>query len=139
MMFINNQTLECPNHIFNIQDEQSVVIDGFSYRHETTHISSTLGRFEVPMRLNLYLNIPREEFHSFTTGKLQEMEENKRQQQRRKIKAELIKEQDTFSLFNFGGILHSMVSFVGGYVAVAVLIFILYLIISARLQRRSNA
>lgn len=45
---MNNRTYECPNHIFNVQDEQMVTIDGFSYRHESSHVSSTLGRFRSP-------------------------------------------------------------------------------------------
>lgn len=92
------------------------------------------------MRLNLFLNIPREEFQSLTSGELLEMEEDKRQLQRRKFRADLIQEDDSnlFSIFSFGSIIHSLITTIGGYVAIAVVIFILYLIISSRLQQRAN-
>lgn len=138
---IGNLTQGCPNHVFAVKDETSFEIDGFNYKFERSRLVMPAITYEHSVKINLQLGIAQVRFASLTTEDLHELEVASKKTKATQLKMKLVTDEDDSSIFStniIGSFIHEIVKQLGGYVAIAVAFFILYIAIKSCQTRRGN-
>lgn len=120
----------CPNYVFSVENEKEFSIDDAVYKYERATTGGSFS-YEIPNHINVHLGLPKVEVHALTAEQIQEMEKDNKQ-----LSLKLIgynEDEKEFDLWDyiFGGV-DNFIRSIGHYIAIAVGIFLLYLIFRPR-------
>lgn len=95
--------------------------------------------FDIPSRLNIHLGVSRIEFHSLTAEDIQQLEAEKKEQQKRALIDNLIKDKEEESLINrlVRGV-NDVIDRIAGYLALSICVFLLVLYVRARMSKEDE-